>query len=69
MAVLPLEDKTLYIVLYELRTLGKHSFAAQSKTYENWLDADKAAKDAAIGLKVRAWVAAIERPNLIELVK
>jgi hypothetical protein len=59
----------LYIVIYEhVDTLKRHSFKCHPDTFTEWNRADEAAQATAFVNKRRAWVAEIERPNLIELV-
>jgi hypothetical protein len=60
----------LFIVLYETKdVLGKHRFGLSPHAYDTWEEADAKAKQQAAITKKRAWVAQIDRPNLIELVK
>lgn len=69
MAVLPLVNKPLYLVIYQVKdVLGRYAFAALPETFEDWPEADEAAKVTAAINKKKAWVVGIDRPSLIELV-
>lgn len=58
----------LYLVLFEHKTASKTpQFRTTGLTYENWADADQAAKETAKNVKARCWVCEIPRPSLIQL--
>lgn len=70
MAVLSLiDDKTLYLVIVAPMSVRRvREFMAMNRIYDNYPDADEAAKKTAELYRSKAWVVGIERPSLIELV-
>lgn len=61
----------LHLVLYERKDgrTGQLIFVCDQRTFDKWEDADIVAKMISQSNNCRAWVAAIERPSRVELVK